>query len=101
MASTTVEATARGINRAALRRGGDADHVEARESPRCPSAPSKQNSITSQIGAITSAYMWTAVTPPQRRQEAWKNPSGPARLRDLFKRKFDHDEIVKVDVTST
>ena len=33
--------------------------------------------------------------------EARKNPSGPAGVRDLFKRKFDHDEIVKVDVTST
>ena len=101
MASTTVEGTARGINRAALRRNADADHVAARESPRCPSAPSKQNSITSQIGAITSAYMWAAATPPRRRHEDWTNPSGPAGVRDSIKRKFDHDEIVKVDVTST
>ena len=42
---------------------------------------------------------------PRRRRDAAtrlrKNPIGPAGVRDSFKRKFDHDEIVKVDVTST
>ena len=65
------------------------------------SASSKQNSITSQIGAITSAYMWAAATPPRRRHEAWKIPSGPAGVRDSVERKFDHNEIVNIDVTST
>ena len=83
-ASTTVRIIAQGINRAALRRGGDADHVEARESPRRPSAPSKKNSITSQISAITSTYTWAAATPPRRRHKARKSPSGPAGVRDSF-----------------
>ena len=45
--------------------------------------------------------MWAAATPPRRRDEAWKIPSGPAGVRDSTKRKFDHDEILMVDVTST
>ena len=52
-------------------------------------------------GHLTSAYMWAAATPPRRRHEARKSPSGPAGVRDSPKRKFDHDEIVKVDATST